>query len=107
GCTAITSRASPPGAKGNPGGSTPTTVVGSPPRLSVVRRTPGSAPRRVLQKESVSTTARGPPASSSPGRKPRPSAGRTPRTSQKLAVTGTARGASGAGLLVHAARAAG
>ena len=44
GWTATSRRASPPGAKGKPGGSTPTTVVGSPARLSVVPSTWGSAP---------------------------------------------------------------
>ena len=61
GWTAITSRASPPGAKGKPGGSTPTTVVGSPARLRVVPSTSGFAPSRALQNASVSTTARGRP----------------------------------------------
>ena len=70
-----------------PFGITPTTVTG-PSLVRTTRPTmPGSPPKRRFQRPWERTIAAAPPGAASSGAKLRPSAGETPRTEKRFAVT--------------------
>ena len=76
-------------------GMTPTTTYASPSMRIARPTTDGSAPYRRVHNPWLRTTTRSRPGCSSSREKVRPSAGRTPSTSKKLAVTRTPATCSG------------
>ena len=70
-----------------PGGITPITVKACPSSVMPRPTTPGSPPKRRCQKALLSRTTLRPPGRSSASVNTPPTAGETPRTRKRLAVT--------------------